>query len=225
MRIRNRSPGGRDCLTRVLLHATGPKLAVVRRVGVMDTLRAARMTGWPGRWATLALAGALHASVAYGQEPTPADSATAAEIRARAAEFGRARVHVDTLLERAFDESSELWEQLEEIEAAYLEAMVELDPETAQRRARLRDLETAYTGAVLADDAVGALVREGAEILGALKRTAAEAGQRPDLSRKVEAFRTDVVARLSLMDPGAVPLLAEAKRLEWLITAHVVGLR
>lgn len=175
----------------------------------------------------MALTGALHASVAYGQEPTPADSTTAAEIRARAAEFGRARVHVDTLLERAFDENSELWEQLEEIEAAYLEAMVELDPETAQRRARLRDLGTAYTGAVLADDAVrgGGLVREGAEILGALKRTAAEAGQRPDLSRKVEAFRTDIVARLSLMDPGAVPLLAEAKRLEWLITAHVVGLR
>lgn len=172
---------------------------------------------------------ALQAASLHGQEPepTPIDSATAEAIRARAEEFASARLHLDTLLQRVFDENPELWERLDELEAAYLEVMVELDPETGARRARFRDLEGAYTDAVLADDTarVQALLQEGAELRRALQATATEAGQRQDLSRQTEAIRTEIVARLSQIDPGAGSLFAEETVVEWLIMASVVGFR
>lgn len=181
-------------------------------------------------WICALLAGAaLHAPTLDGQEPdsTPVDSATAEAIRARAADFARAQLHLDTLLERVFEENPELWERLDELETVYLEVMVELDPETGARRARFRDLETAYTTAVLADDTarVQALLQEGAELRRALETTATEAGRRPGLSGRVDAFRTEIVARLSQIDAAAVRLLAEENVAEWLIMASVVGFR
>ena len=173
--------------------------------------------------------GAIYAPTAYGQEPepTPIDSATAEAIRARAEEFARAQMHLDTLLERTFEANPELWERLDELEAAYLDVMVELDPETSSRRARFRALETAYTDAVRADDTarVQTLLREGAELRRALEATAEEAGQRQGLSVRVDAFRTEIAARLSEIDPTAVRLLAEEDVAEGLIMDSVVGFR
>lgn len=171
--------------------------------------------------------GAICAPTAYGQEPAQIDSATAEAIRDRAEEFARAWLHVDTLLGRVFDENPALKERLDELAAAYLDVMAELDPETARRRARFRELETAYTDAVMADDGarVQAVLREGADLRRALEATAAEAGRRQDLSRRVESLRTEVVAGVSQIDPAAVRFLAEQEVVEGLIMDSVVGFR
>lgn len=178
----------------------------------------------------VAVAAAVLGGSVAAQEPADPNSAaewSLQEMRERAAEFVADQTRLHDLLNRVFVENSGLEEELEALEAAYVDAMVALDPETAERRARLRGLEDAYTSAVLADDttAVRTLVDEGVELLHELEATADEAAGQPDLAREIEAFRTTVVARLTAIDPDAPRLLERHDAVAALIKTTVLGLQ
>lgn len=131
------------------------------------------------------------------------------------------------LLSRAFEENAGLRDSLEALQQTFLQTMQALDPETARRRARMRELEDAYTRAVLADDADGerALVREGVALRIALETTLAEATRRPVFEQRLEAFRSEVLASLTKLDPDASSLMEWEEVLDAVLSEGVLRLR
>lgn len=171
---------------------------------------------------------ALQVSPVIGQKPPdPAPGGLWQALPPEYRERAERRERVLGLLASVFRENPELRDRLEALQGAYLETMQALDPETARRRARMSELEDAYTRAVVADDAGGvrAMVREGLALRSALETTLAEATGRPDLEQRLEAFRAEVLAALTKLDPDASSLMEWEEVLDAVLAEGVLRLR
>jgi len=171
---------------------------------------------------------ALQASPAIGQKPPdPAPGGPWQALPPEYRERAERRERLFGLLTSVFQENPELRDRLEALQRAHLETMQALDPETARRRARMSELEDGYTRAVLADETGGvrALVREGIALRRALETTLAEAARQPDLERRLQAFRAEVVASLTKLDPNASSLMERENVLDAVVAEGVLRLR
>ena len=99
-------------------------------------------------------------------------------------------------------------------------AMVEVDPATSDRIARLQVLmgEAQAAQAEQDEEAMAGIVAEAQGIERQLQAAQAEAVQRPDIAPRVEAFQDQLARKMAEVDPQAESLMERARELEARLT-------
>jgi peptidoglycan hydrolase CwlO-like protein len=164
----------------------------------------------------IALAALLLPLAASAQQQPPA------EVQEWIEELQQIQARLQPLQEQALQDSA-LQEERDEVTSALRSAMIEADPDVAEKLERMDELlERARTAQEAGDaQAMIAINEEAQGIQPHIAQAQAQALARPDIQDRIDAFQQNLRQRMTEIDPEAPRLMERAEQLE----ARIVGAR